>query len=305
VTVVAPLAHRLLRQPTTARFAGPVLVRRRPTPEVVVAQMGKVGSQAVVASLARAGVRAAHVHFLDPASLRWADRVYRHNWDARRLPWHVWEGRLAATRLRAGERLDIVTMAREPVARNLSAFFQVADLQFGLDLADFGRGTDDADLARLRTAFLERFDEHERPLRWFDDELKRATGVDVFRHRFDRTRGYSIISSDRARVLVLRTDLLGETFTPAVHEFLGRPDVGLVHRNDSAAKETGELYEQVQHHLQLPDTYLEQMHNSKYARHFWTQEELAEARAAWSPPSRSSAGAPPAAGAPATAGARS
>ena len=282
MTVVTPLAQRLVRHPTTARLAGPVLVRRRPTAEVVVAQMGKVGSQAVVASLSQAGVRAAHVHFLDRASLRWADRVYRQNWNPRRLPWHVWEGRHAAARLRAGERLDIVTVAREPVGRNLSAFFQVADLQFGIDLGDFGTGAAGADLVRLRSAFLEEFDEHERPLRWFDDELKRSTGIDVYRHPFDRAKGYSIIGSDRARVLVLRTDWLDETFTPAVHEFLGRPDVGLVNRNDSAAKDTGELYEQVQHRLRLPATYLEQMYNSKYARHFWTPEELAQARAAWS-----------------------
>lgn len=269
----------VLARPLTARVAGPILVRRRPPAAVVVAQMGKVGSQAVVASLEAAGVSAAHIHFLTRPELRRAERIYRANWDADRLPWHIWEGRRVAGRLARGERLDIVTVVREPVARNVSSFFQVADLQFGVELGAWTSGTD---LDGLRAAFLETFDEHDLPLRWLDSQLRAATGVDVYATDFDTDRGWTIVQGPRARVLVLRTDRLAETFTPAIEEFLGRPGLALLQRNVSSDKDTGHLYEEFRRRMALPRAYLDQQYNSKFARHFWTDAELDAFRAGWS-----------------------
>jgi Putative capsular polysaccharide synthesis protein len=265
--------------PLSARLAGPALLRRRPPADVVVAQMGKVGSQAVTASLRAAGLEVAHVHFLTRSELRRAERIYRRNWDPRRLPWHIWEGHRVLARLRAGARLDIVTLVREPVARNVSSFFQVADLQFGIDLARWSAGDGTSSLDDL---FLDCFDEHDLPLRWLDDQLRVATGVDVYATDFDTDRGWVIVEGTRARVLVLRTDRLAETFTSATEAFLGRQGPELVNRNLSSDKESGDLYERFRTGVVLPQPYLDQQYNSKYARHFWTDTELDAFRGAWS-----------------------
>jgi hypothetical protein len=274
----ATLARRALRHPLPARLAGPYLVRQRPPADVVVAQMGKVGSQAVTASLEAAGLRTAHVHFLSRSGLRRAERVYEAHWDPARLPWHIWEGRRTVARLRSEERLDIVTAVRDPVARNVSSFFQVADLQYGIEL---GALEDAAALEDVTRLFLETFDEHELPLRWLDDELRAATGLDVYESDFDVERGWSVTEGDRARILVLRTDRLGDTFTAAVEAFLGRPGIALLQRNVSAEKATGELYDEFRRRARLPEAYLDQMYNSRVARHFFDDDELAELRRLW------------------------
>jgi hypothetical protein len=240
--------------------------------------MGKVGSQAVTASLDAAGLRTAHVHFFSRAGLRRAEQVYEASWDPARLPWHVWEGRRTAARLRSGERLDIVTIVRDPVARNVSSFFQVADLQYGIEL---GALEDAGAFDEVTRLFLETFDEHEVPLRWLDDELAAATGIDVYESDFDVERGWVVVEGARARVLVLRTDRLGDTFTAAVEAFLGRPGIALLQRNVSADKATGELYNEFRRCARLPDAYLDQMYNSRLARHFFDDDELAEMRRLW------------------------
>jgi hypothetical protein len=274
----ANLARRALRHPLSARLAGPLLVRQRPPADVVVAQMGKVGSQAVTASLDAAGFSTAHVHFLSRAGLRRAERVYEASWDPSRLPWHVWEGRRTAARLRSGERLDIVTIVRDPIARNVSSFFQVADLQYGIDLGALEEAGAFDEVTRL---FLETFDEHDVPLRWLDDELAAATGVDVYESDFDVERGWMIVEGARARILVLRTDRMGDAFTAAVEAFLDRRGIALLQRNVSADKATGELYNDVRRHARLPEPYLDQMYNSRFARHFFDDAELAEMRRLW------------------------
>jgi len=273
----ANLARRALRHPRSARLAGPFLVRQKPPADVVVAQVGKVGSQAVSASIEAAGLHTAHVHFLSRAGLRRAERVYEARWDPARLPWHIWEGRRTVARLRSGERLDIVTVIRDPVARNVSSFFQVADLQYGIDLT----ALEADDLGELTRLFLETFDEHELPLRWLDDELRAATGVDLYESDFDAERGWSVTESDRARVLVLRTDRLADTFTGAVEAFLGRPGIALLQRNVSADKATGGLYDEFRRLPRLPEAYVDQMYNSRLARHFFADDELADLRRLW------------------------
>jgi hypothetical protein len=204
--------------------------------------------------------------------------VYEARWDPTRLPWHIWEGRRTMARLRSGERLDIVTVVRDPVARNMSSFFQVADLQYGIDLGALEAAGELDEVTRL---FLETFDEHDLPLRWLDDELRAATGVDLYESDFDVERGWSIVEGARARVLVLRTDRLADTFAGAVDAFLDRPGIALLQRNVSAEKATGGLYDEFRRQPRLPESYLDQMYSSRFARHFFTDDELADLRRSW------------------------
>ena len=93
---------------------------------VIVYQMGKVGSVAVFAALERAGVPAFHVHRMN------RDHVDRMRLRRRALGWaeipvapHDVLGLSLNERVIAkGRRAAIVTIVRDPIARNLSSYFE-------------------------------------------------------------------------------------------------------------------------------------------------------------------------------------
>ena len=91
--------------------------------------------------------------------------------------------------MRGRRTLKIVTLVRDPIGRNVSMYFH--DLHYWLAYY-FSEVRPDRDGARrnrpLIDCFRETFD-HRYPLDWFDKELKRLSGIDVYEHAFDRTTG--------------------------------------------------------------------------------------------------------------------
>ena len=87
--------------------------------------------QAVVRSLSEAGCFVYQTHFVTREGLDWAEAVYRRGWNPRRGgALHVWQGQWVRRQLehQPERRWKVITLVRDPVARNLSSFFQVADL---------------------------------------------------------------------------------------------------------------------------------------------------------------------------------
>ena len=236
---------------------------------VLVYQMGKVASSAVEISMEGAGIRPVYqVHFLTHAGLSWAEAAYRSNWSATQNPTHVWQGQRVRARLNhdAGERWQIVTLCREPVARNVSGFFQTGRLLYQL--------TGEESAAELQRRFLVDFQEHDTPLRWFDDELAATFGVDVYSEPFPVAQGWHIYRSDRADVLLIRYEDLGRVFAEATAKFFDRPGgIELQSCNLSAEKDYGSAYREFVEDADLPDEYVNRMYTSPYAKHFYTDAE--------------------------------
>ena len=204
---------------------------RRAELPVLVFQMGKVGSTAVTRSLRRAFAersvaergspprRVYHVHQIagpaapepPPEDLLRTPHEHRllRAWrDAYLLDW--------IERERA-RRWQVVTIVRDPMARNLSAFFQgceVAALEggrwqfrserYGVELV-----VAESEPGPLLEAFVERFP-HERPLDFFDTQLAALFGIDVFAQPFPREAGWAVCRSERCETLLLRLEDLRE-----------------------------------------------------------------------------------------------
>jgi hypothetical protein len=97
-------------------------------PPVLVYQMGKVGSETVARSLGDEQLARSvyHLHFLTPQGLARAAETYREHWRPDGNAHHVWDGEFIRERLQEagdGEQWPVITLVRDPVARNLSAFF--------------------------------------------------------------------------------------------------------------------------------------------------------------------------------------
>ncbi|MFH1791560.1 MAG: putative capsular polysaccharide synthesis family protein [Candidatus Omnitrophota bacterium] len=243
---------------------------------IVVYSMGKVGSLAVYRSLQKCGARPvffSHTH-VPSESARTAPgfdfmlQFYTPRFGGMDRNLHRWT-------LRKDRRIDFITMVREPVARNISDFFQNFKLYTGVDY-EANRFTTD-ELARI---FMDKF-RHLTAQEWFDREMKGYVGIDVYADDFPRDRGYVCLERGKYRLLLMKRELDSTVKERVVAGFAGRKNFRLLMTNVSSDKEYGGCYERFVGGVKLPEAYIDEMLGSKYARHFYTDAEIEAARSAW------------------------
>lgn len=268
---------------------------------LLVYQMGKVGSSTIVASLhaapdTHARYSVYHVHWLSPERLRYEEELYlsaRTQQPAGYFhPSYVWAGQHLSRRLRNerdSTKWTVITLLREPISRNISSFFENLETLLGYDfrsrLKEVGIEKVVEDLRQLfaenylEEGAIERFDAN--PMTWFDKELKKVFGVDVYATPFPRERGYAVYETPRARVLLLRLEDLKVHGGAPVKEFLGSSDFSLVSANQAQDKAYSEIYTAFASELILPISYVETIYRSRYSTHFYSPKELERFRSKW------------------------
>jgi len=125
-------------------------------------------------------------------------------------------------------------------------------------------------------------------LTWFDRELKSVFGVDVYAIPFDPAKGYEIYESEKARVLLVRLEDLRSRAPVAFGDFLGLGDFRLADTNVAEAKGYADVYRRFVASVRLPHDYIERMYDSRYARHFYSEDELDAFRLRWKAASKRS-----------------
>lgn len=275
------LAYRVLAGVFRAR--GWESLRRQPA--VLVFQMAKVGSQTVVRSIRASGPRQPvfHVHTLTDQGMAAMEGFYR--WS--RVPSLLWAGHLLVGRylsrqIRRGVtpgRWKIVTLVRDPVARNLSLLFQLGHRL----LPDFEEQCDAGRLDPI-TVF-ERF-EADFPgqvdcMRWFRDELYPVFGVDPFAEPFDREAGHHVYRGPFADVLLIRTEDLDRGGAAALRSFLGLEQLRWKRANIGGRKANGARYARLLDRLRLPAAFVDRYYDTPEVRHFYSPEELNLLRTRW------------------------
>lgn len=245
---------------------------------IAVLQVGKVGSSTVT-DCARhlfPGTFVAHIHFLSEVgeleSRKWSvqkGRAY--------LGGEFWASKITAKYLASRKkRVCIITLTREPVARNISAFFQSIDYWVPQALDRYRAGDRESLFEEMRSTFLESYP-HSKPLRWFDSELNDVIGFDVYPLEFLPHRGFGIYESKSRRLLIIRLEDLSQCYQDAFSSFFGVDTRGLsaIRKNSRSDTLDSALYSDFTRWLTLPDLYLREQYGSKYSMHFYTSDELA------------------------------
>jgi hypothetical protein len=246
---------------------------------VLVYQMAKVGSSTVTWALREIdGMHVFQVHLLLPENLRRLRAALRKRgrWLARlQSDMDVRGGVYYRGLIKSGLKAKVITLVREPIGRNCSLYFQNLDVLWQTDDAH-----ERVEVSRLAGEYLERFD-HRGGLRWFDSEFKAVLGVDIYDHPFPHDKGHARITTDRYDILVMRTDLDDESKKKCVEEFLGVKGLSLKPRNVGTQKPYAAVYRNFLDALELSESYVNDMLDSKYTRHFFTPDEIASLRAKW------------------------
>jgi hypothetical protein len=262
--------------------------------EMVIYQMGKVGSSTIVTSLQalRKDLLVHHVHRLGEEELRRFEAFVRESFKRDRVTASVRAG--FVSQVVAGEYLNaqlaagnhhrkwnVVTLVRDPVARNISDFFEVLEYQMDYGLREnlSAKGAD-AVTQELCELFLERYPNHEFPLTFFES-FERVVGIDVFATPFPKDTGYAVYTRGPVTVLLLRLEDLDRCARQAFRQAFGLEGFALVGKNLGSEKDYSEVYRRVRRRISLPDSYLSKMYGSKYATHFYSADEIERFRTAW------------------------
>jgi len=264
---------------------------------ILVLQMGKVGSKSVQAGLeARVSDRPIyHTHFLSRERTTHTEKTRRKFFRTERHRYltRQWLNRFLLRTFEAHKEIHtwkLVTLTREPVGRNISAFFEnlyVVPREVGGEYeisSDYYHIEPTIvsvnDTEKLADLFFNRA-RHDSPLRFFDREIKDIFGIDVLGSGFPIEKGYEIYSTGPVELLVLKLEKLAENAAAAFREFLDIDDFKLINQNIGADKVYAPLYDALKKYIVVDSAYADKLYNSDYMRTFYSTEEIEAARCKW------------------------
>jgi hypothetical protein len=269
--------------------------RFKQTP-LLIYQMGKVGSVTVVRSLKACGVERPiyHCHFLSRQRIAETEQDRKQFFRTENYTYlkRPWLNEFLVNRLAKGSRngkWKVVSLTREPVARNLSVFFENMMIRrFDEDRYEISSHyykipptiIEPDHLDVLSTLFFEKLN-HDSPEAFFQREIEGVLRADIFSLPFPKSKGYCIYESEMADILLLRLEDLDRVAGEAFKEFMEIPDFRLVNANVASDKGYASLYEKFKEYVDLPEDYLDRMYGSRYMRHFYSNDEIMMFRKKW------------------------
>lgn len=257
----------------------------------VVHQMSKVGSSTVVASLKNSApdILVLHSHFMSEPGLDWLENWVKDRWGTIHVPKHLWHG-LFAQRLHyentLPDRMKVVTLVRDPVARAISEFFEELDVHTGYPYAQRleANGVDAVadELERMLLETLATKVDWSAPYEWFDREVRDVFGVDLLAEAFDPEADFGVFRSETADILLLKLERLADCAEQAFGDFLGIPDFSLdTGRNVASRKYYADAYRMILARLSVPEAILEACYGSRHVRHFYGAADIDRFTARW------------------------
>jgi hypothetical protein len=234
---------------------------------VVVYQMGKVASSTIEATLTQVpSIVVFRTHGLarsvDVSSPGQARRELE--------SWLVYH-RIIVPKLPA----KVVTLVRDPISRNVSAYFQNLDQLWGMDNAHARLS-----MEQIIEGFFQK-QPHERALNWFDREFKAILGVDVYAHPFDLAEGFQHLQQQSLQILILKTSLDDQIKARELGRLVGTNNLSFVQKNLGAEKSYSAVYDQFVRSIQLPDEYVKGMLEHRFTQHFFSPSEIDAIRRKW------------------------
>lgn len=229
---------------------------------VLICGPGRSGSMALLADLRRAGVYAFKVESF----------FSEHRGSVRFVKKHIL----------SKNRVHIITLVRDPVSVMASYYFSKA-----------GRGRiqgakealENENIDEMRRIFIDdvlRTTRTKRHLYWYEEEFKKALGIDVYAYPFETDKQQTVISHERYPTLILRTELDNDAKKQAVAKFLGITGLTVTLSNARAHKPLYELFQTFKKRLCLPADIIDELYSSPMAQHFFSKDEVRELKAKWS-----------------------
>jgi hypothetical protein len=257
----------------------------------LVYQMGKVGSANLYLAIKRTFPEQTvyHLHNLNP-------EIVAKIWDKIELtkPYYVntIEHSLTAKYLsdqietiKSKDKIRIIAGVRDPIARNISWFFQIIDCEsaFPQFFRKFKEGSITID--DMINCFWSQKFIYGQQFSWFELELKSVFGIDINEIEFPKEKGYIILNfpNQNIELLLFQLEKLDSCLPEMTRDFFGIEKLDYQKMKFIAGNpEEYRIYEDFKNRLTFTDEYLDQIYEQKLIRHFYTDQEINEFKRQWS-----------------------
>ena len=221
----------------------------------------KVGTTSIYDSLLSAGIPARHLHSVT------GDKIIH-------------------TLLEHPQTVKILSGVREPLSRDLSAFFQTQAGFFEYDSTkgDFNNRVESMMSILWETA--RNFGNggicaYGYSFGWYDDEFKNKLGIDIFEQPFDKEKGYTIYKKGSVEIFLYRLENLN-SLESEIQNFIGRDDFRLLHTNNAEEKNISFIYKGLKEKYQFPKGYVKLYYDdNERMDYFYTKEEQRQFLEKW------------------------
>ena len=240
---------------------------------VLVYQMGKVASASIHQSLLQTNVNVIRLHRMNPRNIK---AVKQEHLLRKAAPLDESLGLYVYEHLKKSKKpAKIISLIREPVGRNISAYFQNLD-----SFEQLRNAHSHLEVDELMNHFFEKYN-HDVPLNWFDIEMKTTTGIDVFNYEFPKDKGFRTIHCEPYDLLLMRYDLTDDMKADLISNFLDLTSFAIIRKNEGMSKSYAKEYKELLSKIKVPAAYVERMLASKYVHHFFSDDELESIRKNW------------------------
>jgi hypothetical protein len=259
---------------------------------IFVYQMGKVGSVSTYLTLKKKLPDQAiyHIHNLN-------SEHFSKIWEAMQLDQHYHAftfGHSCITKylsehieeIKGQKSIKIITGVREPIARNISWFFQIIDCAcvFPEFFIKYEKGLITMD--DIIKKFWSQNFVYGKQYDWFEEELEAVFGIDIASIDFPKEKGYAIANfPDRnIELLVLKLEKLDSCLKEALETFLEVENLNCERLDPADFLDENDylIYENLRKSLTFSDEYLEEIYDQPLVRHFYTDEEINKFKLKWS-----------------------
>lgn len=244
--------------------------------DVFLYTMGKAGSNTISYSLESVGLKISHKHyfsgdqqnfFKNKKSLlgKFRKKFAQHRFSS------------------ANNKVKIITLVRDPMARNLSmAFFALETILYKTLGPEDKRNLkgEHFSLNEIINLGFEEQINHESPLTWFDEEFKYVLGLDIYQYPFDQEKGYTKIKTKNLEVLVLKLEKLN-TLESVISDFLNLKNFRILNVNVGKNYWYADLYKNFKKEFKAAPGYLDKMYQCQYSQHFYSAQEIVDLRKKW------------------------
>lgn len=209
---------------------------------ILIYQPGKVGSSSLYESLKRRGKYVLHCHVLTGMEY----------------------GEDNLCKLLSQKKVRIISLVREPVARQISVMWQ--------NIVSVNRYSERVDFQEIEHYYFKEGFENDE-FEWFPWQIENVFGIDIYEYPFDKEKGYGIIRSGNIEILLMKAERLSG-LEEVIGSFLDMPEFVLENANVSQKKLYRFAYQDFLNGFSLSEERLKNIYfENRYIRFFYTGSE--------------------------------
>lgn len=234
--------------------------------KILVYQMGKVGSTTIEESIPNS----IHFHTLYNNKPTIRDELKRTGIFTKFIP-ITRDFILRSAIKNRQKKVKIISMVRDPIKRNISMFFHDFPYLFvKYNNTNKVNRRKEEGLELLKKIFDNSFD-HNYQFEWFDKEIKRFTGIDIYKEKYNSEKGYLKVENGNYELFLLKLEDI-EKALPDLEDFIQQP-IKIKSANRGDKKWYSSLYKDVKEEILNDYKYKEKILNSKFS-HFFGYDKI-------------------------------